>query len=302
MMTGSGGAGGVAGLRLGELELWMVEDVRWRLDGGMMFGTVPRVIWERTAPPDARNRVAMALRNLLIRGRDRAGRPAVVLVDAGLGELAAGAGFRELYGVTDPAGRLLAELAAAGVAAGDVTHVVYTHLHFDHVAGGVTSGGGGDGGGPRPVFPRARYLVHRGELAYAMQPDRRSRASYLPETWQPLLEAGRLDTVTGEHEVIPGVTLRDAPGHTDHLQVVTVTGGERTVLFTADLFPFASHLKSHYVPALDIDPRRTMESRRRYLELIARDGWLLLFQHDPTYGLVRVEADLTVTPVSRLSG
>ncbi len=122
--------------------------------------------------------------------------------------------------------------------------------------------------------------------------------SYLSETWQPLLEAGRLDPVDGEHEVIPGVTLRDAPGHTDHLQVVTVTGGGRTVLFTADLFPFASHLKPHYVPALDIDPRRTMESRRRYLERITGDGWLLLFQHDPTYALVRVEPDLTVTPVA----
>ena len=124
-------------VQLGDLELWAVEDVRWRLDGGMMFGTLPRVIWERTAPPDQRNRVRMALRNLLIRGRDHEGRPAVVLVDAGLGEMAAGAKIRELYAVSDEPWRLLTELAAVGVAPADVTHVVYTHLHFDHVAGGV---------------------------------------------------------------------------------------------------------------------------------------------------------------------
>ena len=335
-------------VQLGELELWAVEDVRWRLDGGMMFGTSPRVIWERTAPPDQRNRVRMALRNLLIRGRDREGRPAVVLVDAGLGDMAAGAKFRELYAVSDEPWRLLAEMAAAGVAPADVTHVVYTHLHFDHVAGGVRADAGsvqadagsvradagsvrgGDGtaraggvgavargvhgaadagrgsaagvradpGGVRPTFPRARYVVHGDELAYAKAPDRRSRASYLPETWQPLEDAGVLDTVSGRHEVIPGVTLHDAPGHTDHHQVVTVTGSGRTILFTADLFPFASHLKPHYVPALDVDPRRTMESRQRYLERITAEGWLLLFQHDPDYGLVTVEPDLTVTAVA----
>ena len=347
-------------VQLGDLELWAVEDVRWRLDGGMMFGTLPRVIWERTAPPDQRNRVRMALRNLLIRGRDRDGRPAVVLVDAGLGEMAVGAKFRELYAVSDEPWRLLAEMAAAGVAPADVTHVVYTHLHFDHVAGGVRADGMGaaardvpgaadavraradgvpadaggvrrgdgraraggvgavargvhgaadagrgsaagvldDAGGVRPTFPRARYVVHGDELAYAKAPDRRSRASYLPETWQPLEDAGVLDTVSGRHEVIPGVTLHDAPGHTDHHQVVTVTGGGRTVLFTADLFPFASHLKPHYVPALDVDPRRTMESRQRYLERVTAENWLLLFQHDPDYGLVKVERDLTVTAVA----
>ena len=258
---------GVA-LRLGELELWAVEDVRWRLDGGMMFGTLPRVIWERTTPPDERNRVRMALRNLLIRGRDRDGRPAVVLVDAGMGDLAAGAKFRELYAVSDAPWRLLAQMAAVGVAAVDVTHVVYTHLHFDHVAGGVRA----DAGSVRPTFPRARYLVHGEELAYAKAPDRRSRASYLRETWKPLEEAGVLDTVSGRHEVIPGVTLHDAPGHTDHHQVVTVTGGGRTVLFTADLFPFASHLKPHYVPALDVDPRRTMLSRPALLGTDHRRG------------------------------
>ena len=295
-------------VQLGDLELWAVEDVRWRLDGGMMFGTLPRVIWERTAPPDQRNRVRMALRNLLIRGRDHEGRPAVVLVDAGLGEMAAGAKIRELYAVSDEPWRLLTELAAVGVAPADVTHVVYTHLHFDHVAGGVgavtravdarADAGGGGAGGLRPTFPRARYVVHDGELAYAKAPDRRSRASYLPETWQPLEEAGVLDTVSGRHEVIPGVTLHDAPGHTDHHQVVTVTGSGRTILFTADLFPFASHLKPHYVPALDVDPRRTMESRQRYLDRIAAENWLLLFQHDPDYGLVTVEPDLTVTAVA----
>ena len=106
-----------------------------------------------------------------------------------------------------------------------------------------------------------------------------------------------LDTVSGDTEVIPGVWLRDAPGHTDHHQVVTVSGGGRTVLFTADLFPFAGHLKPHYVPALDVDPRLTMATRQRYLERIAAEGWLLLFQHDAAHALVQVDANLGVTPV-----
>ena len=283
-----------AALRLGELEVQVCADVTFRLDGGMMYGTVPRVMWERFAVPDARNRVAVAARSMLIRGRDAGGAPALVLVDTGLGDLAAGARFRELYGVTDPAWRLLAELAALGVSPEAVTHVVLTHLHFDHAGGAVR----GSGAAARPTFPAARYLVHGGELAYARSPDRRSQASYKAENWEPLAAAGVLATVAGETEVIPGVWLRDAPGHTDHHQVVTVSGGGRTLLFTADLFPFAGHLKPHYVPALDVDPRRTMATRRRYLEQIAAEGWLLLFQHDAAHALVQVDANLGVTPVT----
>lgn len=283
--------GGPLRLRFGELEVFVCADVTFRLDGGMMFGTVPRVMWERWTAPDHRNRVPVAARSMLVRGRDSAGNPALVLVDTGLGDLAAGARFRELYGVTDLPWRLLAELAALGVAPEDVTHVLLTHLHFDHAAGAVR------GAGARPTFPAARYLVHGGELAYAHAPDRRSQASYQPENWEPLAAAGVLDPVAGDCEVIPGLWLRDAPGHTDHHQVVTVTGGGRTLLFTADLFPFAAHLKPHYVPALDVDPRRTMATRRRYLDLIAAERWLLLFQHDAGHALAQVDADLCVTPV-----
>ena len=281
-------------VRLGELELRACSDVTFRLDGGLMFGTVPRTIWGRSYPADDRNRVATAARCMVVHGRDASGREAVVLVDTGLGDLAAGARFRSLYAVTDPAWRLLAELAAAGVARDAVTHVVLTHLHFDHVGGAVRA----TEAGPRPTFPAARYLVHEQELAYARAPDRRSVASYLPHTWEPLAEAGVLDTVPGEAEVIPGVQLRDAPGHTDHHQVVTVTGGGRTVLFTADLFPYALHLKPHYVPAIDLDPRRTMATRRRYLEQIAAERWWLLFEHDTQHALVQVGEDLSVTPVT----
>ena len=282
-----------ATLHLGELEVQVCADVTFRLDGGMMYGTVPRVMWERFAVPDERNRVPVAARSMLVRGRDAGGAPALVLVDTGLGDLATGARFRELYGVTDPAWRLLAELAALGVSPDTVTHVVLTHLHFDHAGGAVR----GSGAAARPTFPEARYLVHGGELAYARAPDRRSQASYKAENWEPLAAAGVLDTVAGEVEVVPGVWLRDAPGHTDHHQVVTVSGGGRTVLFTADLFPFAAHLKPHYVPALDVDPRLTMATRHRYLERIAAEGWLLLFQHDAAHALVQVDANLGVTPV-----
>ena len=281
-------------VHLGDLELRACSDVTFGLDGGLMFGTVPRTIWGRSHAADDRNRVATATRCMVVRGRDAAGRDAVVLVDTGLGDLAAGANFRRLYGVADPAWRLLAELAAAGIQPGAVTHVVLTHLHFDHAGGAVRRAAGG----PRPTFPAARYLVHERELAYARTPDRRSRASYLPETWEPLAEAGVLDTVAGEAEVIPGVLLRDAPGHTDHHQVVTATGGGRTVLFTADLFPYALHLKPHYVPAIDLDPRRTMATRRRYLEQIAAEGWWLLFEHDALHALVEVGEDLSVTPAN----
>ena len=281
-----------ATLHLGELAVQVCADVTFRLDGGMMYGTVPRVLWERLAEPDERNRVAVATRSMLVRGRDAGGAPALLLVDTGLGDLASGARFRERYGISDPAWRLLAELAALGVAPEAVTHVVLTHLHFDHAGGAVR----GCGGAARATFPAARYLVHGGELAYARSPDRRSQASYRAGNWEPLATAGVLETVAGETEVIPGVWLRDAPGHTDHHQVVTVSGGGRTVLFAADLFPFAGHLKPHYVPALDVDPRLTMATRQRYLERLAAEGWLLLFQHDAAHALVQVDANLEVIP------
>ena len=237
-----------------------VRTSRSGLDGGLMFGTVPRTIWGRSYAADDSQPggdghplpAGTRLRRRRARGVWCWWTPASATSPRATGSAISTES-------PTPAWRLLEELAAAGIEPDDVTHVVLTHLHFDHAGGAVRS----TAAGPRPTFPAARYLVHERELAYARAPDRRSRASYLPETWEPLADAGVLATVAGEAEVIPGVRLRDAPGHTDHHQVVTVSGGGRTVLFTADLFPYALHLKPHYVPAIDLDPRRTMATRRR---------------------------------------
>ena len=258
-------------MQFGDLSLDLIGGAVFRIDGGAMFGVVPRALWQRQIEPDAVNRIPIATKCLLIRTSD--GR-ATVLVDTGIGDLAANARFRRLYGVTDPPDRLDRGLTRLGVGAESVTHVVLTHLHFDHVGGACL-----DAPGSPPRFPNARYLINRGELEVARAPDERSAPSYRPETWEPLERAGVLQAVSDDHEVIPGVVLHPAPGHTDHHQVLVIRSEGRVACFLADLIPTPAHLKPNWVMGFDLDPRRAMAEKRRILDVARRENWLLVFEH-----------------------
>ncbi len=279
-------------MKFGEFELFVVSDGTFRLDGGAMFGTIPKVLWERTNPADDRNRILMGLNCLLIRTPTEN-----ILVDTGLGN-AYDEKFAFLYGVDKSGVDLLKSLAAAGVGAADINRVILTHLHFDHGGGNCFQDENGEF---RPTFPNALYYINQGELAYAKEPDPRSKPSYLPYTWEPLERRGQIELISGEVKVVPGVTILPAPGHTPNHQIVKVESGGLTACFLADLVPTPSHVKTHYVMGFDLDASTAMKNKERILEQAQAGNWLLIFEHSPDIKAGYLTEDLKVEPVELAS-
>jgi len=258
-------------MKFGDFELFVVSDGRFRLDGGAMFGVVPRVLWEKSDPPDHRNRILLGLNCLLIDTGSHK-----VLVDTGIGDKFTEK-FATIYGI-DKSQNLLGSLEKVGVTAAEITHVVLTHLHFDHCGGNTRRH---DDGRLYPTFPNARYCVQRGELEVAMNPDPRSKASYLPENWQPLQEADQLVLIEGNQTIVPGVETLVTGGHTRDHQVVIVRSNGQTACFLADLCPTTSHVRLPYVMSYDLYPKQTMEAKQKVLRQALEEHWLLIFEHAP---------------------
>jgi glyoxylase-like metal-dependent hydrolase (beta-lactamase superfamily II) len=266
-------------MQFGDYRVEVVSGGEFRLDGGAMFGVVPRTLWQRVAPPDEENRVRLAANCLFVEGAGER-----VLVETGMGDKWTPR-QAEMFGVR-PGPTLRESLfERTGLRAEDVTIVVNTHLHFDH-AGGNTIGG--DGRGAVPAFPNARYLVSRAEYEHAEEPHERDRASYLPENWRPLAESGQLELKEADYEVLPGLRLETVPGHSRTMQCVRLDGGGRTLYGFADLVPTRAHVPLAWVMGYDLYPVETLEAKRRLLPQAAREGWLCLFYHDPEEPLARL--------------
>lgn len=263
-------------IAVGDVRVAVLRDGGFSVDGGALFGVVPRLLWQQSDPPDEGNRVALGLNVLLV---ETAGRR--VLVDTGIGDRWSGREARR-YGISRET-TLLRSLAERGLRPEDVDLVVHTHLHFDH-AGGSTRVVEGT---LRPAFPRARYVVQKGEWEDATRPHERSRASYRPDDFVPIAEAGQLDLVDGEAEVAPGVRVVPTGGHTRHHQIVVVDSGEG-LLVPTDLLPTTSHLPLPYVMGYDLYPVDTLEAKRRLLAAAAERGSRILFYHDRRRPLGRV--------------
>ena len=282
--------GGLANVQIGEIEITVLSDGFFRLDGGAMFGVIPRTMWVRRAEPDDRNRILMSMRPLLVRTGGR-----TMLIDAGAGDKLSPK-TADIYGF-DRVRNLDHALADAGVAAADIDVVLATHLHFDH-AGGFT-GARADGVVPR--FPRARYLIRRGEWEDATHPHERNRASYLAENYVPLLEAGRVDFIDEDVEVLPGVSVCRTGGHTMHHQIVRFESGGRAAIFAADLIPTVAHVDLPWIMGYDLYPMDTLSYKRRFVAEAVEGEYVIFFEHDPvvTAGIIRQDAGrLWVEPIS----
>jgi glyoxylase-like metal-dependent hydrolase (beta-lactamase superfamily II) len=268
--------------QVGRLRCHTLEGGRQRLDGGAMFGVVPRTLWETRVRPDERHRIPLAMRCLLIEHPD-----GLVLVDTALGNKE-DARFLDIYGVEnvglEGATQLEDALATAGFLPRDVRWVINTHLHFDHAGGNTTIDPELEDDPRRhvrPAFPNATYVVQRGELEFARRVNERTRASYLPPNFEPIAAANRWRVLEGDVELLPGISTRLTPGHVPYHQAVLVRSGGETAAFIADLIPTAAHLPLPWIMGYDLEPLRTLESKRALLRDAVAGGWRLVFEHDP---------------------
>lgn len=260
---------------LGDVRVSVLDGGSLWLDGGAMFGVVPKPLWSRQREVDDANRIELAMNVVLVEdGRTR------TLIDTGAGV----EWDDKARGIYRMAPRSAAEiLEPAGLRPGDIDRVVVSHLHFDHAGGNVARRPDGTLGA---AFPEAEYVVQRGEIEFSMLPNERVRASYRPDHIEPLLaEPGRVRTVAGDCSIAPGIEARLAPGHTPHMQVVLVHGGRRTLAFLADLVPTVAHLRYPWIMGFDVEPMATLASKKRILPEALRGDWLVVFEHDRTLPL-----------------
>jgi glyoxylase-like metal-dependent hydrolase (beta-lactamase superfamily II) len=262
---------------LGDLELISLHDGFFRLDGGAMFGVVPRPLWEVSFPPDARNRVRLAMRPLVVRG------VRTMIIDAGLGGKE-DARFQERHAV-ERARNLDDTLAEAGLTVDDIDIVLASHLHFDH-AGGFTVRDAD--GRLRPRFPRARYVARRGEWDDATSPHALNRAGYVRDNLQPLVDAGVLELVSDDQTIMPGVRVRRTGGHTMHHQMIWIESGGHHAAFAADLMPTTAHLADAWVAGFDLYPMDTLVAKQAFVREAEEREALVFFVHDPHVAAGRI--------------
>jgi glyoxylase-like metal-dependent hydrolase (beta-lactamase superfamily II) len=268
---------------------WIVHAIQagtQRLDGGAMFGIVPKPLWERRMAPDERNRIVLGMRCLLI--EHEAG---LVLIETGAGNKE-DRKFHEIYGVENAGadGRTALEdgLRVAGFRPEDVAVVIDTHLHFDHAGGNTYRD---PDGAIHLTFPRARYVVQAGEYHYATHTNERTAGSYFPHNFVPVYEAGRLDLIDGEQEIVPGIRGIPTPGHTPHHQSILLESAGDRGFVLADLVPTSAHLPLPWIMGYDVEPLVTLETKRRILAQAQAENWLAIFVHDPVIPWGRIVHD-----------
>jgi glyoxylase-like metal-dependent hydrolase (beta-lactamase superfamily II) len=266
-------------MQFGDYRVEIIPDTEFRLDGGAMFGVVPRNLWSRVCPPDEQNRIRMNMNCVFVEaGAEK------ILIETGIGEKWP-AKETARYGITRERPLEESLRAIAGVAAEEMTIVINTHLHFDHAGGNTRLDAGGKA---VPAFPNARYFVARAEFEHAEQPSERDRASYLPDNWQPLQASGQLELKEANYEVVPGLRLENHPGHNRSMQCWRLDRGGRTLFGFADLVPMRAHVPFSWIMGYDLYPVETLAAKKKLLPQAARENWTCLFYHDPDEPLGRV--------------
>lgn len=266
-------------LRIGKWKIIPIESGDFRLDGGAMMGSVPRVLWEKTNPPDGVNRIDLALRCLLLDDGDNR-----ILIETGMGSKISQK-TRSMYHVVQPENPLKEKLAEAGYSPGNITHVTNSHLHFDHCGGNTEYDRKGN---TVPAFPHARYFISDKNWITATNPGPRDRASYLEENFIPLMKQGLLELLPDKAEIVDGVSILIVNGHTPGQQLIKVESEGETLLFCGDLVPLRSHLKLPWIMGYDLHAGRTLEEKTDILNQAADKSWWLFFTHDPHSVMVKI--------------
>lgn len=276
-------------MQFGDYRVELIPDTEFRLDGGAMFGVVPRALWSKVCPPDAENRITMNMNCVFIdTGQQR------ILIETGIGEKWS-AKHTAMFGITRQ--RAFADsLRAVGVEPDSISIVVNTHLHFDHAGGNTNLN---EAGKAVPSFRNARYFISRAEVEHAESPSERDRASYLADNWRPLVASGQLELKDANYEVAPGLHMETYAGHNRSMQCWRLNREGQTLFGFADLVPMRAHVPFAWIMGYDLYPVETLEVKQKLLPQAAREGWACLFYHDPAEPLCRlIEEDGKLRPVS----
>jgi glyoxylase-like metal-dependent hydrolase (beta-lactamase superfamily II) len=266
-------------MKFGDYRVEVVSDSEFRLDGGAMFGVVPRNLWSKACPPDEQNRIRMNMNCLFLEGHGER-----ILIDTGIGDKWSDK-HRAMYGIDRKRSFDESLRSVAGVGSENITIVINTHLHFDHAGGNTALDASGR---VSPAFPNARYFVSRAEYQHAEAPSERDRASYLPDNWRPLKDAGQLELKEAEYEVVPGLRMEAHAGHNRSMQCARLEQGSETLFGFADLVPMRAHVPFAWIMGFDLYPVETLEAKKKLLPQAARENWTCLFYHDPDQALGRI--------------
>ncbi len=264
-------------MKLGAFDIDVVSDGTFRLDGGAMFGIVPKVAWEKSCPADDKNRILLGLNCLLVRTGAK-----TYLVDTGIGDKH-DVKWAEMYDVRRPT-PLLDRLRALGVSPETIDGVILSHLHFDHAGGATTRD-------RKPAFPRATYYVQLGMWAEALEANPRTKGSYRPDDFVPLETQARVSLLKGDEEIAPGIRVKLTGGHVKHHQSIFIESGGSTAVFWGDLVPTTHHLKPAWVMGYDLYPADVAAMKGPLLAQSAREGWLNIFEHDPAVPMATIHED-----------
>ncbi len=266
-------------MQLGDYRVEIIPDTEFRLDGGAMFGVVPRTLWSQVCPPDEQNRIRMNMNCVFIdTGNER------ILIETGIGEKWSPKHIA-MFGITRQRALAQSLRTIVGIEPESITIVVNTHLHFDHAGGNTALNEAGD---IVPAFPNARYFVSRSELDHAETPSERDRASYLPDNWRPLVATGQLGLREADYEVAPGLRMETYPGHNRSMQCWRLNGAGQTLFGFADLVPMRAHIPFAWIMGYDLYPAETLEAKKKLLPQAAREGWNCLFYHEPDEPLCKL--------------
>ena len=272
--------------KIGDLTVHAIQAGGQKLDGGAMFGVVPKPLWEKRIPADDRNRIALGMRCLLVEHPS-----GLILIDTGAGNKE-NPKFKDIYGLenegADGATMLEDGLKEIGVAPGDISLVINTHLHFDHAGGNTRTSREGS---LEVSFPNATYIVRRGEYDYARNANERTAASYFDRNYTPIEAAGKLEFVTREKQIVKGIRVVPTPGHTPFHQSILIESGSERAFYLGDLVPTHAHLPLPWIMGYDVEPLVTLETKRTILKQAHEEQWLLIFEHDATVPWGRVEHD-----------
>lgn len=268
-------------MNLGKFKIDAVETCVFGLDGGAMFGVVPKALWSKAYHPgDDSNRIPLSARPLLVRWDDR-----VVLIDTGNGTKFNDK-FAQIYGIDKEKSSIETALQKFGITAKDITDVILTHLHFDHAGGGTTV----RDGKLEPTFYNAKYYVQKKHLSWALKPTDKDKASFIKIDYEPLIAEGMLETIDGTGELFPGISMLPLHGHTDSMQLVKISDGSQNLLYCADLSPTHAHINIPFVMGYDNNPLITIEEKKKLLPQAYEEGWIIAYEHDAFMQASRVIA------------